>query len=238
MSMDSNKLVDTIKQLPYWRVKINPSVFKKNRIDSNAELVRRINECRVSLRGWDYPHVDKDLYISEEDWISSGCTFMYIMEYWKFFRSALFVHYFRSDIEENSTVERRRVNLLNSEAPKPKGYLEITGVLYKLTEICEFAKRLIENGIIEGDVNIDIQIANINEVELYYWDPGRVLFGPYKCYQKEYEINIRENTYNFIENANEIAISKAVSVYNAFNWVDPPIDILRQDQLKLLERKL
>jgi len=50
-------------------------IFNESRISTLPECWRIIESCSVSLRGWNYPHVDREGKVNGNDWISSWCEF-------------------------------------------------------------------------------------------------------------------------------------------------------------------
>ena len=67
-------------------------IFNESRISTLPECWRIIESCSVSLRGWNYPHVDREGKVNGNDWISSWCEFNGFGEYWRFYQSAQLLH--------------------------------------------------------------------------------------------------------------------------------------------------
>jgi hypothetical protein len=44
---------------PYWYLSVWPQAYEADRIQSNARLWEIRREAVVSIRGWDFPHVDR-----------------------------------------------------------------------------------------------------------------------------------------------------------------------------------
>lgn len=53
-----NPIVEEIKSSAYWRVVIRPAKYDENRLKSAKQCFDIIDASKVSLRGWDYPHLD------------------------------------------------------------------------------------------------------------------------------------------------------------------------------------
>ena len=86
--MDSRvqKRLDTIHSTGYWRIHVRPTVYESNRISSLPELRKITEECMVTLRGWNFPHLDIEETINGDHWIESGAKFRQIVEYWRFYQ--------------------------------------------------------------------------------------------------------------------------------------------------------
>ena len=146
----STNILDEVRGGPHWKVVIHPQEFVEERIATLAGCVDAIKESQVRLRGWPYPHLDYENMERGEDWIASRVTFEEQREYWRFYQSGLFVHYFgfredrpswRSEIEG-----RYRTWGLAADGFSPNGFLDVDNALYTFTEIFEFTARLRATG--------------------------------------------------------------------------------------------
>jgi len=48
-----------VLQHPHWRVNFRPAVYEDNLIPTLAKCFEIIEKNRVSLRGWDFPHLSR-----------------------------------------------------------------------------------------------------------------------------------------------------------------------------------
>ena len=92
--MEDIKIVNKIKSGPYWRVNLRPYEFNEEKIKTLSEIRKLLDQCQVSLRGWDFPHIDHQKTMNGQDWVQSECDFNDIIEFWRFFKSGQFIHYF------------------------------------------------------------------------------------------------------------------------------------------------
>src|SRR5438034_7832370 len=123
-------IIDSVKARPHWRVTIRPTIFNESRISTLPECWRIIESCSVSLRGWNYPHVDREGRTNGNDWISSWCEFNGYLEYWRFYQSGQFLHLksFWEDSEKvdlAGALQRKRPWTPTSSVP-PTGLVDIT----------------------------------------------------------------------------------------------------------------
>src|SRR5829696_6596341 len=91
---ETERRLAEIHDTGYWRVLIHPTVFEGSRIPTLADCWRIVEESRVSLRGWDYPHVDPAQQLRGDDWVQSGAAWANHVELWRFYQSGQFVHHF------------------------------------------------------------------------------------------------------------------------------------------------
>ena len=59
---ETERVLTTIHETGYWRVILYPSTFEPRRISTLSKCWNVVRESAVSLRGWDYPHVDDAAY--------------------------------------------------------------------------------------------------------------------------------------------------------------------------------
>lgn len=239
-----DNLINTITSSPHWHVTIHPDIIIPERIGTLRELWDLMENCRVILRGWDYPHVDR--YEKNRaygiDWIASWCEFfMGHQEYWRLSQSALFEHYFSfcEDGDFQQAEKRAKLNIpLMLDNFKPSGFLSILSTLYSFTEIFEFASRLANKGIFDKSVFISIKMEGIQNRVLFFWDQTRILNN---CYYSELNILERKKVYEtheLIERSSKLALNTILWFFERFQWLDPPTKLLADEQQKFLDRKI
>lgn len=219
------KLLEKIHSVGYWRVNIRPTVYEQHRIPSLAECREVIETSPVLLRGWDYPHVEPEGAISGEEWIESCADFMGNIEYWRFYQSAQFIHHLA--VREDH------------ELDTPAGsYLAILNTLYLITEIFEFASRLVSKKVLSPGIGISIGLIGAKGRELFFWNQARLLRQ--RCVSSVENITFAR-TYDeaqLLGHSAKHALDAVCWIFERFNWVPVPREILVEDQKKLLERRL
>lgn len=232
--------IEKIRSSAYWRVNIRPTTFKKDRIGSLSKVRQLVEQCSVKLRGWDYPHIDLEETKNEDDWVQSGIDWMGFIEYWRFYQSAQFIHYFSVYEDYQKVKERARSTLIKglSTSEEPSGYIDILSTLYRITEIYEFAMRLAQKNILDSGVYISIQLCRIKNYRLFLWDPFRSLNGIYISDTPKINLESTKGTEELLAKGHEEAINQTISLFERFNWIDPPREIMVEEQKKLLERRL
>lgn len=232
-----------IRKTGHWRVLIRPTVFRKGRMDSLAKCKEIIGESVVRLRGWHFPHLDKDETSNGIDWIQSGCDFGEIKEYWRFYQSGQFVHY--SAITEDYLKERIvkeagvPVNHWPDKSTLPPTFMSIIGTIYRVTEVYEFASRLVEKHILEPSLEISIVLRGMKNRLLFFWEWDRNLLGRYISQLEEFECPREEHDPNdFLAKRREYAAECIAWIFEKFNWDNPPRGLIRETQEKLLQKRV
>ncbi len=237
------ELLKKIKAKGYWKIVIRPNKYIGNLIPSVQECKKMIENNKLELRGWDYPHIDVGgIKISSDNSVYSYCDWpegpMY--ECWRFYQTGQFVHYFamREDLRIS---DLRKKELQDEFGNKIEKFLDILSTLYSVTEIYQFASKLFSNLNIEG-AEITIELYDVKERMLIFLGSfDRYLSKSYVCefdgvlsVGKEKIITKKE----LIENYNELALEATIEIFTKFNWDSVNKSIFIEDQKKFLERRV
>lgn len=243
-----NDLVKKIKGYGYWRILIRSNKFDAGLISSIADARQIIEDNKVVLRGWDYPHSDRELKTASEDSIESVCDWGAgpFYEYWRYYLSGQFLHYFamREDCRidaEGAAKIKSRIFFPEGKLDDVKSFLGILSTLYTFTEVFFFASRLAQNGNLgEDSIHIEITLHKVKDRMLYVEDAGRDLHRPYVCSFADDKIvmTFDLNRSDLISNYAELALDNTIKLFGYFNWENPSKQILEDDQRKFLERRL
>jgi hypothetical protein len=230
---------------PYWRINFRPLIYAPERIKSMSETIKLIEQTKVRLRGWDFPHLSNHSHQREHgsDWFGSWSDFDTRYEYWRMYFSGQFIHLHR--IKE--TIPRWKKNLLENtkshlsflndrnldEAP---GFISIVNFLYSVTEIYEFAARLCQRGVYDGDIQISIELKGIKGFVLTT-DMDRCWNDYYAATEDSLQKEHVVSSTNLIASSAELSLNTAVWFFERFGWTNPSIDVLKNDQSIFLQRK-
>jgi hypothetical protein len=209
----------------YWRVNIRPTKFESERIPSLAKCRDILQTSIVQLRGWDYPHLDNTETANGQDWVESGCDFLSHIEYWRLYQSGQFVHQFAC-IEDHE-----------ASSAHIRG-LEVISTLYTVTEIFEFAGRLAIRGVFSPEAEMSITLAGMEGRKLFLWSPERSLNRLYVCCIPEIAFSKTFTEAEISARASELALDTTVWIFERFNWIEVPRQVLAEDQKRFLERRL
>ena len=229
-----------IKDAPHWRVNIRPGNFESERIPTLGECWEMVNGSRVSLRGWDYPHVDRQHQAQGRNWIASWSEFRSHREYWRFYQSGQFLHLlsFQEDAFRARAEQRAKVEIYDwPDDFTPSGYLEVVMALWTITEVFEFAARLAARGILGASASVGIEMVDIKDRVLFILDPGRWWDGLYAASKQTLGKSWPIDKNLLLTNSSDLALDASVWFFERFGWLEIPRDILANDQRRLLEKR-
>lgn len=228
-------ILNKIKTRGYWEVTIHPTEFIENRIDNPTKCKEIIRQLSVQLRGWDYPHYDYNNNPKTNiDFVEQEFEWQDKIEYWRYYQSGQFVHFFAmwEDWQEYSTIMGPKLSA------KPGQVLSVFNALYHFTEIYEFASRLAVKGYIGAACRVHITLHGTKGRSLRILDPSRLLFANYRSELDTIPKDIKTDTSTIISKSADLALEHCVWVFQRFNWDNVPIGVLKEEQRKLLDRRL
>jgi len=236
--LTTESVLKKIKSRGYWEVIIRPTQFKKERI-SLPECTQIVQVCKVRLRGWDYPHISSrhPPYVGGSDYVESLTDWNGYKELWRMYQSGQFVHLFgcREDWlgEQKSIFGPSRYSHI-----KLCSVLEVIMTLYSVTEIYEFASRLAEKNLFEGNAFLSITLHGMQNRKLTFFEFGRSLFDDYVCHVNDLSQEKTIAVNELLGRGHEIALDHTLQILERFNWLSPPREILKEDQQKFLEGRI
>ena len=235
----NRELLRKIQSRGYWRVNFHPLSFKRDKISKLIECVKIIQDCYVQLRGWSYPFFREELLYEGginygQDYIETEIDFQHHKELWRFYQSAQFIHYraLWEDWYENEIWFDER-----STIPTPREIISVEGVIYLLTEIFEFIKRLAKKEIYNEGLKLVILLVNTENRRLANTNYEKS--GFYNEYKTTlYQINFEKIYYSddIIIKSNEYAYEAISHFFERFKWF-PPIKNIQEIQKSFLGRR-
>jgi len=236
-SISPDELRKTIKQGPHMRVVIKPRLYIKEHIKTLKECWNIMEISRVSLKGWDYPHVDRENRAYGNDWIASWCEVEGYQEYWRLYQSAQFVQ-LRTFIEDAHPEYFHKGAIHFPEGFSPNGYLDFIRTLFTITELFEFTSRLAQKGILGKSVLLTIQMVNIQNRILCTMDPMRIWTGFNVSTENTLTKELTISTEILVRKSEEKALEVTIGFFERFGCMDILPEILIKEQRKLLEKRL
>ena len=247
MSDNKMKLPTPVLEYPHWRVNFRPNEYKEDLIPSLSKCFAIIEKTKLSLRGWDYPHLSRRDTEREQgnNWVASWSDFMGHYEYWRFYQSGQFIHLFsvrestegdykkklRSDMQSHRIFSDGEIDW--ESVP---GFFSIINFIYNVTEIYEFAARLCQSEIYSGTVNIQIDIKGIKGFVLTApWE--RAWHSYYAASQDVLSRNHEVDTEQLIATSKDISLEALVWFFERFGWLEPAKSVIRQDQEDLIKSR-
>ncbi|HEC79176.1 MAG TPA: hypothetical protein ENI34_08570 [candidate division WOR-3 bacterium] len=237
---DIKNIIDKIKSAGYWYINFYPLKPIENRIPSRTECKRLIEETRVNLRGWDYPHFpirqdsNSQIYFGP-DYVEASVDWWAQKEAWRYYQSGQFIHYLGINEDwfvDNKWAEDYLKNI------KPGTVLSVINTIYTVTEIFEFIRRLTERGLYDDGLNINIILFGISDRKLVIFDPNRVPLGDdYKAHVNQLPWFKQISKNEMLIKSEEISFSLICFIFETFNWERIPKAVIKEDQRKFLQRR-
>jgi Putative DNA-binding domain len=241
LSDRGTKLPIAVTTVPHWRVNIRPEEYEAERIPSLSACFGLVEQTKVSLRGWDFPHLS---HRDEErghgnNWVASWTAFITEREYWRLYQSGQFVHL---HAVEEAMNERWREQLRQAASSIPididwsavPGFISYLNLLYGVTEVFEFAARVCQRGVYTGGVRVGIELRGIQGYALMM-DTSR--FWRRFCVAGEQRLG-KSWTFDSAElvaASAERSLDAAMWLLERFGWLSPPVEMVTKDQRAFLE---
>lgn len=233
-----------VLQYPHWRVNFRPGVYEEYLIPSLAKCFEIIERNKLSLRGWDYPHLSRrDTERGQgNNWVASWSNFMGHHEYWRFYQSGQFIHLF-SVREVTETEWRTKLEsdmkshlsyMRDIDWERIPGFLSIVNFVYNVTEIYEFATRLCQSQVYSGTVNIKVELKGIKGFVLSApWE--RAWHSYYAASENVLATSNNIETDALVAASREAALRSIVWFFERFGWLSPPKNVIAHDQENLIK---
>jgi Putative DNA-binding domain len=212
----------------YWDLIAYPQAYNAERITAISNVWKSVAEAEVRLRGWYFPHPDRDTQSNfangrQSYTVASALGRPYIEAY-RAYQSGLFIW-------------RGRYREDDSEFKNQYGKaLSFVNVIYEVTEFFVFLKRYYERVAPDAAVHVLIEMHDIDNRRLVSTDFTVELFGnyisrvPMLLIERDYEVaELRAS-------AEEAAIAVVQKIFELFNWNDPDPNMIRGWQQRLLSR--
>jgi len=202
----------------HWKVVVHPGTYAEHRVPTHQQLGELLRRSSVALRGWDFPHTDRDNASNFAQGRQSSTAFMHHVEAYRAYLSGLFC--WRSAFWENETFRGQNV-------------LSFIGIIFQLTEFLEFFKRyyLALTDVI--DIRGAITLMNVRGLTLASMRADVDLFGAYTSRENIIELPIRFSMAEIETDAEVIARRLAKRVFAIFNW-----DNIQDNGINLWQQKL
>lgn len=232
--MKDAQVLKTIKTKGYWKTLLRPLKHDPERIPALTLCRQIVEESQVALRGWYFPHIDREGPIARSNAVESATEWEDIREFWRFFQSGQFVHYFGfgEDWRSVDAPPQRNPELANSPI------LSVFSALFSVTERYEFAARILQRASFSEGIHLEIGLFGTHGRRLVSLDPARDIWDDYVCYEPKL---VREKEFasdQLLGMTSALALEHIVWVFERFNWSQPPKQVFSDLQKQFLERKL
>lgn len=228
-----SEIKSLIQQKGYWSVNIRPQKYNDTLIPLSSKLFTEfLQPCRIRLRGWDYPVgiFNDEAHGNTTDGIQVS-NFGYLPEIWKFTRSGNFYQLFG--------LREDHLYWYTEKSKTP--IFSVLEILFSLSEIFLFAKKMFSHEeMFAQDAHIEIELKGLLNRKLINDNPGRAQFEYDKiCKVEEKYTYIKDISRDeLILNYDKYALEVFENMVRLFEWNDPPMDIVAQDQQKFLKGRI
>lgn len=227
-------LAATIRSRGYWQVQLRPVAFHEKRVSSLADLERAVQRAHVELRGWDYPHVPREIE-RLSDHIQGTVSFERHHEIWRLYQSAQFVHLFSMTEDWMDDPQSGWAS-----GPIPPGkILEVTSTLWTFTEMFLFLARLVEALTLGPEIVISYRLVGLGGRQLQTLDPRRLPLHDWRKASDnltEFGQELPLAASKLIAASSDLAVDQTLLLYQRFHW-EPDRASVVEEQRKLLERR-
>ena len=211
-----NTLKEKILSRGYWLTVIRPSRFVEKRIPNISDLYPIIRKNSVSLRGWDFPHLDsRNPYRIDIDWIGEDFEWEHHLSSWRFYQSGQFIHLsaIAIDWRDQSSFWPADENW------EPNKLLGVGDVIFNYTEIIELGSRLALSDAGDEAMHIEIKTGNLQRRTLYMDDPRKWgFFEIFTTKINEFPYIIDPTKTELITNSKSLAVSASIELFKRFGW--------------------
>lgn len=211
----------------YYEVTAQPTVYSAKRIRSLPEVQQLVRDCQVALRGWYFPHVDREKTTAFSEGLQSTTVSGRHVERFRLYQSGLFA--WRGSYWEDS-----------EESPKLRSGargLSFISVIYSFTEFLLFLARLYERIAPDATIRITVKMTGCQNRELGSYEPLVHMFTQYASQEdvisQAREVQVAQLRASYLA----IAAEMAKHVFNVFNWMDPDDSMVTDWQQKLIKRQ-
>jgi hypothetical protein len=210
------ELLKKIRSRGYWQIVVRPAEFIEKRIPDIVSLYPILQKTYVSLRGWDFPHLDShappQIYL---DSIGQEVDWQHHISTWRFYQSGQFIYI------TNISIDWRDQSSFwpADDKWKPGTLLGVGDILYRFTEVFEFAARLALSDAGSERVYINVTVGNLKGRALYVDDNQRWPFHRvHKASIEKFPQSFELSRSDLIANPRDIALSAANELFKRFDW--------------------
>ncbi len=234
--LSNNGRLDILKSRGFWRINFQP--VKIDTIPSLESCLKIAAKAKVSLRGWDFPHIPSANF-GEGHYIGTGDNFYEawtnmgaIKEYWRFYKSSQFIYY--KAVAEDWFAEDPFYagNYTHIQPGTSLGILH--SVVYYFTEIFEFLSRLASQELYKEGVTINVSLHNTANRGLWVDGQRRAsLMYPRITRSNELAFTAELSHFEMKENCAMISHRYILEWLDKFGF-NPSPDSIQIDQMKFI----
>lgn len=205
----------------YWELVAMPQTYGRERIPNITTVFKFLSESDVHLRGWNFPHLDRDTSANFANGRQSYTQFRHHIEANRAYQSGLFI--WRGAYWGNRKEHEYALSFVN--------------VIYTVTEFYVFLKRYYERVSLDAAIKVSIELTHLKDRTLTESDSSSwSLLGSYVAKVLSLRIEQEYILPELRASAEELAIKTVQKIFEVFNWNNPDANMIRGWQQKLLSR--
>ncbi|MFH2203904.1 MAG: type II toxin-antitoxin system HipA family toxin [Elusimicrobiota bacterium] len=209
-----------------WEVLSHPTRYKAERLPDPRDVKRLVSASEVSLRGWNFPHTDKETSSYFLKGYQSKTTWERYIEGYRAYQSGLFVwkRIFWEDLENKRDEQGRRI-------------LSYIYLIWETTEIFLFLKQYYgEQPLIDG-VHVSLTLNGTGNRNLVCLDPGIDFRGDYIAQEPQIVLKEDIDITDLRESWEGISNRFIMRILPLFGAEDFSKDAITNWQKKLIEKR-
>jgi hypothetical protein len=222
-----SELTDAIRQRGYWYIDVRPVEYVGNRVPYSA-LGSILDRTIVRLRGWDFPHIDRQGRDQRGNtWIGGETDWNWFKEAWRFYQSGHFVY--QIGIQEDWAGATFPPNRLPLGVPA----LGVGDALFRISETYEFASRVAVTEAGADQMRIAIEVRRAAGRSLYIDDINRMPMDRTRPFSEPTvysSVTVRRD--DLAGSSRGLAIGAAIDLFARFGF-HPTRALLEEQQAQL-----
>jgi hypothetical protein len=227
---DPETTLKRIKERGYRTVRIRPEAHSIDAQIRLGDLEKAVQMAAVSLRGWDFPHVDnQSVPRRDSDFVEQATDWGYHIEMWRAYKSKQFysIAALWDDWRDKEPVMW----------PAPAGWKPYTGLsvedtVFRFAEIFEFAARWSTALKIQGRIAITVEVMKLENRSLQL-GPNRSHFTfPKTAHLESWKHSEWYFPADILAKPRELSIPLAIDFFEKFSWDVGP-ETIREIQNEL-----
>jgi hypothetical protein len=220
-------LTKAIREKGYWYIDVRPSEYVGDRVPYTS-LGPILDRTVVRLRGWDFPHIDRQRDLQRGNtWIGGETDWNWFKEAWRLYRSGQFVY--EIGIHEDWAGETFPPHRLPLDVPA----LGVGDALFRITETYEFASRLSVTEAGADQMRIAIDVRNAAGRSLYVDDINRMPMDRTRPFSEPIAYSaVTVSRDDLAGRSRSLAIDAAAELFARFGF-HPPRVLLEGQQSEL-----
>jgi hypothetical protein len=203
----------------YWYIEILPKVYEEERVPSTRRLKEIRQESVVSIRGWDFPHIDRESDQVFEHGIQSVTHWYRYHECHRVYRSGLFT--WRRQLKEDFSEQNA-------------GTISYVSSIYSITEYFLFASRYAALIADSGNFIIHVGVTDLKNHALRM--DSNSFHDDYPTaaerFDRNYDLSIEELRSSHLD----LAADAAHRLFDLYG-LDIKADVIKQWQDKFIKRQ-